>query len=133
MPSFVSGPHKGKKSPIGVWEPAKERAFDPKTGEIYDGPDRAALEYIASEGGTVGQDALRDPQLAQAARNAGFSNVKDYLEFYAPSEAEVEKIEKAQTEIVTHKLPSKKPGVNPSKGGFHDEKSDAMTEFNKKA
>ena len=113
MPSFVSKQ--------GKWEAAKERAFDPQTGEIYDGPDRAALEFLKQNGGDLGQDALKDPQLMQASRNAGFNTVQEYLNYYAPKPEEVKATEEAQKVIVTHANPKPKPGVTGgTKGGFYD-------------
>lgn len=113
MPSF--------NSKLGKWEAAQERAFDPKTGEIYDGPDRAALEVLKQNGGDMGQDALKDPQLLQASRNAGFNSVQEYISYYAPKPEEVKATEEAHKKIVTHASPKPKAGVSGgTKGGFYD-------------
>lgn len=114
MPSF--------KSINGLWDAAHERAFDPKSGEIYDGPDREALKYIKQEGGTVGQDATKDPQVLQAARNMGFQNVESYLEHFKPTEKQLQEIKAAQLKVVTHALPEQKEGVTGgTKGGFNED------------
>ena len=125
MPSFVSK--------NGIWEAAKERAFDPKTGEIYDGPDRAATEVLNGEGGTMGQDASKDPQLLQASRNAGFNNIDDYLKHFAPKPKEVEAIKEAQNKIVTHaNTPSKLGVTGGTKGGFQKDDESADQALSKK-
>jgi hypothetical protein len=114
MPSYISK--------LGKWEAAKERAFIPKTGEIYDGPDRAAMEVLKENGGDMGQDALKDPQLLQASRNAGFTSIEEYISYYTPKPEEIKAIEEAQQKIVTHANPEPKPGVESGTlGGFHDE------------
>jgi hypothetical protein len=113
MSSFVS--------PSGVWKPAQEKAYDPKTGEIYVGPDRAALAMEKENGGPFGQDATKDPQMIQASRNAGFNSVEEYLKVFSPTPKQVEATEKAQSTLVTHKDPEPKPGVDGgTAGGFYD-------------
>ncbi len=113
MPSFISN--------NGIWGPAKERAFDPKSGEIYDGPDREAVKYIEEEGGVVGQDAAQDPQVLQASRNMGFNSVKEYLDHFKPSDKQVAEKKAADSKIVTHAKPIPKEGVTGgTKGGFYD-------------
>lgn len=78
MPSWVS---KG-----GVWEPAQERVVDPnapKGKEIYEGPDRAAIEQLKAEGVTnLGQSFRLDPELQTRARQMGFKDVDEYLATY---------------------------------------------------
>ena len=129
MPSFVSKQ--------GLWDAAHERvAYVDKEGQpqIYDGPDRAALEFIQKEGGTVGQDALQDPQLLQASRNAGFNTLAEYLAHFAPRPKEVEAINKAHGEVVTHKLPQSKPMTNAigTKGGFNSDDETPLQAMEKK-
>lgn len=129
MPSY--------KSINGIWEPAHEKvAVTGKDGlpEIYDGDDRAAKEYISSEGGTVGQDAAQDPQVLQAARNMGFENVDKYLAHFAPSPKQVLETKTAQEEIVTHKPKRGRPSANTlgTKGGFYEDTSNPQKEFDKK-
>ena len=118
MPTFVSK--------NGVWEPANERAFDPKTGEIYQGPDRAAKEVIEANGGPMDQDALKDPQLLQASRNAGFTSVEEYIKYYEQKPAEKAALKEAQEKIVTHANPTPKEGVGNTVGGFNDEDSSPL-------
>ena len=113
MPNYISD--------NGSWKPAHERTFDPKLGEIYDGPDRAAKSFIESEGGKVGQDATKDPQLLQAARNMGFPTVEEYLNYFKPTDKQVEEKKIADEKIIDHKLQEPKPGVEPTLGGFHDD------------
>jgi hypothetical protein len=78
MPSWVS---KG-----GVWEPALERVVDPNAApgkEIYEGPDRAALEQLKEEGVTaLGNHFRLDPELQTRARQMGFKDVDEYLKTY---------------------------------------------------
>lgn len=110
MPTFIS---RG-----GIWEPAKERAFDPKTGEIYDGPDREAVRYIKAEGGKVGTAIEEDPQLIEIAE-ARRQTVHEYIAKHAPTPAQVQAKAEADTKIVTHADPIPKEGVSPSLGGFN--------------
>jgi len=116
MPTFVSK--------NGMWNPAKERtSYIDKDGvpQIYDGPDRAASEFIEQEGGTVGQDALKDPQLLQASRNAGFPTLEAYLEYFKPTAQEVEAVEKAQANTIAHKVtPAVEPVETGTLGGHYD-------------
>lgn len=86
MPNYVSDG--------GVWHPAKEHVVLPHlTGtekEIYDGPDRAAMEELAKAYGvdengypketTFGMPFERDPDLINRAKQLGFVSVKDYAD-----------------------------------------------------
>ncbi len=116
MPTFVSK--------NGIWKPARERtSYIDKDGvpQIYDGPDRAASEFEAQEGGTVGQDALKDPQLLQASRNAGFPTLEAYLEYFKPSEKELKNVEEAQASTIAHKItPPVEPVETGTLGGHFD-------------
>jgi len=114
MPSFISNK--------GLWSPAHERAFDPKSGEIYDGPDREAKKYIDLEGGIVGKDALTDPELMQVSRNMGFKSVEDYLAYFQPSKKDIDAKLAADKKVVTHAMPSPQVSVDSvkgHKGGFY--------------
>lgn len=125
MPSFISKQ--------GKWSPAKEKYFDEKTGDMVVGDDRAAVEFMKENGGDVGQDALKDPQLLQASRNAGFNKLQDYLDHFAPSPKQVEETKAAQEIVVTHAKKRGRPVANHStKGGFFDEKSSPEQELAKK-
>lgn len=117
MPSF--------KSINGIWEPAHERvATVDKNGQpqIYDGPDREAKKYIEEEGGNVGQDAMKDPQLLQTSRNMGFNSVEEYIAYFKPSEQQVAMKAEADAKVVTHHQPEAKEGVTGgTPGGFNDD------------
>jgi len=118
MPSFVSK--------NGKWSAAKEKvAIKDENGEdtIYEGPDRAAKEFLEQNGGEVGQDALLDPQNLQAARNMGFNTVDEMFKAMSPTAKEAEAIELAQNTVITHKDPRPKPGVGDTLGGFNDNKT----------
>jgi hypothetical protein len=136
MPSFVSvdGKHYA----------AKEKAVDIRTGEIYEGPDREAVKFIAQELGVsiqdvingnlyIGMDAADDPEMTEVAKKHGFNNVAEYMKAKRPSAKELEQIKVNQSKVVTHQPERLKAGVDTgTKGGFFDEKSDAVKEFNKK-
>lgn len=136
MPSFVSLD--------GVWVAAKEKAVDTRTAEIYEGPDREAIKFIAQEKGisieeaikinaSIGMPASEDPEMFEVAKKHGFNSVEDYLKAKKPSPAQETEIKKARAKVVTHQPEPKKPGVDTgTKGGFHDENSNPVNEFNKK-
>jgi hypothetical protein len=137
MPSFISID--------GVWKPAQEKAVDTRTAEIYEGPDREAVKFIAMEtgqtvqevlknGSTIGMDALEDPEMYEVAKKHGFNTVADYMKAKAPSAKVKEEIKVARSKVVTHQPEPKKVGVDTgTKGGFHDENSNPVNEFNKKS
>lgn len=137
MPSFVSID--------GVWTAAKEKAVDIRTGEIYEGPDREAIKFIAQEKGitveeavkenaSIGMPSSEDPEMFEVAKKHGFNSVEDYLKAKKPTIAQEAIIKKARSKVVTHQPDKPKPGVDQgTKGGFFDEKSDPVTEFNKKS
>lgn len=121
MPSF--------NSKNGIWEPATERVATVDGNgnpQIYNGPDRAALEAIDKNGGEIGQDATKDPQLLQASRNAGFNTVEEYLKYFEPKPKEAQAIKEAQDKPITHQPEPAKPGVDPSLGGFNDDGTSPM-------
>lgn len=101
----------------GVWKPKHERAYDPKKDEIYEGPDRAAMEVLAEQNLTqLGMEAENDPQIMELARQRN-QTVKQYLKMNAPLPAQVKEQEEAQSKIADHKEGPKKRGVNPKGGG----------------
>jgi hypothetical protein len=101
----------------GVWKPAKERAYDGKKDEIYEGPDRAAKEILQEDNvPSLGMPVENDPQILELARQRGHT-VKEYLEQNRPTEAEVQAQKEAQSKTVEHKDPPKKRGVKPRGGG----------------
>jgi hypothetical protein len=128
MPSFVSNG--------GVWVPAKEKTVNIHTGEIYDGPDREAKEFIAKEtagaGESIGMKASEDPQVLEVARQHGLT-VEQWMERHKPTVQQVEAQKVAASKVVTHQPEPKKAPVQNTKGGFFDEQSDAVKEFNKKS
>lgn len=108
MPQYVSNG--------GVWHPAKEHAVLPHLSgtdkEIYDGPDRAAMEELAKAFGvdekgypkqtTFGTPFEQDPDLINRARQMGYASVQEYAKAVgydaekakADFEAKAAKIEK---------------------------------------
>lgn len=136
MPSFISKD--------GEWVAAPEKAVDTRTMEIYEGPDREALKFIAQEkgitveearktGAKIGMLASEDPEMFEVAKKHGFNTVEDYLKAKRPSPADQARIDEARKKVVTHAPETPKPGVDTgTKGGFYGEKSDPISEFNKK-
>lgn len=137
MPSFISIE--------GKCYAAKEKAVDIRTGEIYNGPDREAIKFIAQENGIsieeaiktnafIGMDASEDPEMFEVAKKHGFNSVEDYLKAKQPSAKVQEEIKKNRSKVVTHQPEPKKPGVDTgTKGGFYDEKSNPVKEFDSKS
>lgn len=85
MPKFVSI--------VGKFYPAKEYYVNPdaRPGEnpVYEGPDRAAMDFMRENGhldekGNIisypGQDAFADPDNMMRARQLGYKNVEEMLE-----------------------------------------------------
>lgn len=106
MPSFIS---KG-----GVWEPAKERVVNPNAPrgkEVYEGPDRAAVEMLKEENVEhLGMSFRLDPELQVRARQMGFKDVDEYLTTYGydPKKAEADYLKKKDI-LVEHKDPRRVP------------------------
>lgn len=137
MPSFISKD--------GVWTPAQEKVSDSARGVDYAGPDREALKIIAQENGIsideaierksyIGMLAAEDPEMFEVAKKHGFNSVEDYLKAKKPTPQQEAVINKAREAVVTHQPEPKKAGIDTgTKGGFHDEKSDPVSEFNKKS
>lgn len=119
MPSFISK--------NGIWEPAQEKAFDPKTGDMYIGPDREAKKYIEENGGMVGMKSSEDPQIIEIAENRRMT-VEQWMEKNAPKIEQVEAKKIADEQVVTHTPGPKKRGVKPSKGGFYDPSTETPEE-----
>jgi hypothetical protein len=151
MPNYVSDG--------GVWHPAKEHAVLPHLSgtdkEIYDGPDRAAMEALAEAYGidelgypkqtTFGMPFKDDPDLINRARQLGYKSVMDYAVAmgYDPIKAKEDFNEKASV-IVKHKDPTRKPeplihggGISTAPnnetliGGFGDERPRSAKELSK--
>ena len=125
MPTWVSND--------GEWFPANEHAVLPHLAgtkdEVYDGPDRAAMEELAkiygvdSEGFpkeiTVGMPFKDDPMLQDLARQLGFKDVMEYARSrgYDPEKAKKDFEEKA-SQIIKHQPPDKNPERNLLGGGI---------------
>jgi hypothetical protein len=124
MPQYVSDG--------GVWHPAKEHAVLPHLAgtekEIYDGPDRAAMEELAKaygvdekgypKQGTFGMLFEHDPDLIHRAKTLGFANVKEYADAsgYDPIKAK-EDFEKKASKIEKYELPKRQPERQIDGGG----------------
>lgn len=109
MPSWISV--------NGVWKPKKERVYDTKKDEIYEGPDRAALEILEEEKVEhLGMPIENDPQLLEIAQRMGLS-VEDYIKRFAPSKKQVEAQQEEHNKVVDHKPEPKRRGVKPRGGG----------------
>lgn len=103
----------------GIWGPAKERAYDGKKDEIYEGPDRAASEVLQEQNlEHLGMEVHNDPQVIELARQRGLT-VEQYLEINKPLENQVKAQQEAQEKVVDHKELPKKMGVKPRGGGVH--------------
>jgi len=109
MPSYIS---KG-----GEWVPAKEKAVNIRTGDVYEGPDREASKEIKDAGGRMGMKSNEDPENIMRARQLGIS-VDELLSLNAPPKSEVDKANQAKEDmVVTHQLPPKKQQVRTVSGG----------------
>ena len=142
MPSYVSDG--------GVWHPAKEHAVLPHLSgtdkEVYDGPDRAAMEELAKAYGvdengypkvtTFGMPFQQDPDLINRAKQLGFVSVKEYADAvgYDAQKAKEEFNKKASVIKKHEPLPRAKerpldgggtsmaPGIETMVGGFGEER-----------
>jgi outer membrane biosynthesis protein TonB len=102
---------------MGIWGPAKERVYDPKKDEIYEGPDRAAMDVLREENvESLGMAVEGDPQLLEVAQRYHMT-VPEYLQRFKPSVKQVAQTEEAAKVVQDHKEPPKKRGVQPRGGG----------------
>ena len=124
MPQYVSDG--------GVLHPAKEHAVLPHLSgtdkEIYDGPDRAAMEELAKAYGvdekgfpkqtTFGLPFQRDPDLINRAKQLGFVSVMEYAlaTGYDPVAAKAE-FEKKAAKIEKYEPPKRQPARQIEGGG----------------
>lgn len=103
----------------GIWSPAKERTFDKKKDDMYEGPDRAATDVLAEQGlDHLGMDVTKDPENITRARQLGVS-VEEFLMLDKEDSPEQKKAkEEKLNKVVTHKRgrPRKK-AVQPQGGG----------------
>jgi hypothetical protein len=124
MPTYVSDG--------GVWHPAKEHAVLPHLAgtdkEVYDGPDRAAMEEMAKASGvdengypketTFGIPFERDPDLLNRAKQLGFKDTMEYAlaTGYDPIKAKEEFSKKASV-INKYEKPKRQPERQIDGGG----------------
>ena len=124
MPQYVS---EG-----GVWHPAKEHVVLPHLSgtdkEIYDGPDRAAMEELAKAYGvdekgfpkqtTFGMPFTMDPDLLNRAKNLGFKDSMDMAlaSGYDPIKAK-EEFEKKAAKIEKYEPLKRQPERKIDGGG----------------
>jgi len=109
MPSYIS---KG-----GEWVPAKEKAVNMRTGDVYEGPDREAANEIKNAGGRMGMKSNEDPENIMRARQLGIT-VEELLSLNAPPKEQQEKEAAAKENlVVTHQAPPKKQQVRTVSGG----------------
>ena len=121
MPSWVSNG--------GIWSPAKEYSVDPKAPrgkEVYEGPDRAAMEILEQDGVThLGKNFRTDPEFIMRVRQLGFKDVDEYLKVIGYDEKKAKELyEKQLSEVNSHTdLPKKEAikdlggGIDTTKGG----------------
>lgn len=107
----------------GIWNPAKEYSVDPKAPkgkEIYEGPDRGAIEELQAQGVThLGKNFKTDPEFIVRVRQLGFNSVDDYLKVIGYDEEKARTLyEKQLAEVNAHKDPEQKPAVNEIGGGI---------------
>ena len=105
------------KSVNGVWKPAKERTYDGKKDEMYEGDDRASLDVLKEQNlESLGMEASNDPQIMELARQRN-QTVKQYMKQNAPLPQQIKEQEEAQAKVIDHKEAPKKRGVQPRGGG----------------
>lgn len=113
MPSYISKD--------GVCRPAIEKvALVDKNGEpfIYDGPDRAATEYLKTTGEDhLGMPFWEDPEIIDRAHERR-KTVEEFCKtsIHTKEKREKEYAEKVK-EKVLHKLPTRKPMQKASQSG----------------
>lgn len=120
MPSWISNG--------GIWNPAKEYSVDPKAPkgkEIYEGPDRAAMQELAEQGVThLGKNFRTDPEFIMRVRQSGFKDVDEYLSVIGYDEKKAQAIyEKQLEEVNSHTDTPKKAPIQDLGGGLDTSKS----------
>lgn len=119
----------------GVQVPAKEKvALVNDTGKtiivdgkpvapgepyIYEGPDRAATEYLKSEGVThLGRNFWEDPELIGRVRQIHQCSMKEYMDMMGYNEKTTEdEFNKKLSEVNLHKETPRKSGSKFNSGG----------------
>lgn len=103
MPSY--------NSKDGVWKPATERvALYDKNGDphIYEGPDRAALQYMKEQGVEhLGKHFSEDPDIINRAHERKMTVDEFCKTKIHTKEKREEQFKKNESEKVNHKLPEK--------------------------
>lgn len=126
MPNYVSDG--------GVWHPAKEHAVLPHLAgtdkEVYDGPDRAAMEELAKAYGvdekgypkqtTFGMPFTRDPDLINRAKQLGFVSVQEYADAVGYNAEQAKKDFEAKAAVINKYEPSKRQPERQIDGGGKD-------------
>ena len=116
MPNFVSE--------FGVWKAAQERVVDPKAPvgqEIYEGPDRAALEMLEKNDGSIGHHFKTDMDFVGMVRKLGFGSTKEYLEFMGFDEKKHQaRFDELLKKVNKHELPVKKQAAHIDLAGGED-------------
>ena len=110
MPNFVSV--------FGEWKPATEKVYLPDEEKIYEGADRAALQMLQDNGGTIGQHFKMSADLVMRVKNLGFSSVDEYLKFMGFDEKKhQERFDQILKKVQKHDLPKRTNAVTPPSGG----------------
>jgi hypothetical protein len=126
MPNYVSDG--------GVWHPAKEHAVLPHLAgtskEVYDGPDRAAMEELAKAYGvdengypkvsTFGMPFNRDPDLINRAKQLGFVSVKEYADAVGYDAEQAKKDFESKAAVINKYEPPKRQPERQIDGGGKD-------------
>jgi len=105
----------------GVWKPAIERvALVDKNGDphIYEGPDRAATEYLKEVGEDhLGMPFYEDPEIIDRAHDRHMT-VDQFCKtsVHTPEKREKEFQEKAKVKA-NHKLPERKAAIKQTQTG----------------
>ena len=113
MPSY--------NSKDGIWKPKKEKvAITNKNGEpaVYEGPDRAAVEYLKEQGVThLGQHFSKDPEVIMRARQLNMSVDEFCQTAYYTEEMRQRDYEAKDKEVNLHKDPVRNPANKFPSGG----------------
>lgn len=113
MPSYISKD--------GIWEPRNEKvALVDKNGEpyIYEGKDRAALEYMAEQGvDSLGIDFRKDPEVIMHARQLNMT-VEEFCQTATfTDKMRNEAYLRAKGEVNLHRPLPRKPATKQRSGG----------------
>lgn len=124
MPSWISR--------LGKWVPKHEHVVLPQfqgtDKEVYDGPDRAALEVLKEQGvENLGEDFRDNAEMIEVATKFNCDTPEEYARKRGwKPEADSKRIEEESKKVNTHSAPKKQKGVFPEggsplqKGGWED-------------